>query len=170
KESSRLSEQRFFSSDVGIYQACELIKTTDTSRITCPCQSPFQVNKARRIEKIAELVRVKKSSDIADLRDESDRSGLRVVIELKREAVPKVVLNQLYKHTQRQEGFGVIVLALVDGVPRTLSLPQVIGHYVNFQFEVVVRRTKFELARAEKRAHILAGLLIALANLDEVIR
>ncbi|MBT9170995.1 MAG: DNA gyrase subunit A [Actinobacteria bacterium] len=131
---------------------------------------PFQVNKARLIEKIAELVREKKISDISDLRDESDRSGLRVVIELKREAVPQVVLNQLYKHTQLQESFGVIMLALVDGVPRTLSLPQVIGHYVNFQFEVVVRRTKFELARAEKRAHILAGLLIALANLDEVIR
>lgn len=131
---------------------------------------PFQANKARLVEKIAELVREKKLSEISDLRDESDRSGMRLVIELKREAIPQIVLNKLFKHTQLETTFGVIMLALVDNVPRTLSLPQLIHHYIEHQREVVVRRTKFELARAEARAHILAGLLVALKNLDEVIK
>ena len=131
---------------------------------------PYQVNKAQLIEKIAELVREKKISEISDLRDESDRSGMRVVIELKREAVPKVVLNKLFKHTAMQSTFGVIMLALADGVPKTLSLREMLRYYIAHQKEVIVRRTKFELDKAKKRAHILEGLLIAISNLDEVIR
>ncbi|MHB0976939.1 MAG: DNA gyrase subunit A [Candidatus Aquicultorales bacterium] len=131
---------------------------------------PYQVNKARLAEKIAELVRDKKLTEISDLRDESDRSGMRLVVELKRDAIPQVVLNKLYKHTQLEISFGVIMLALVDGVPRTLSLPQALQHYIDHQKEVIVRRTKFELAKAEARAHILEGLLVALNNLDEVIK
>src|SRR5207248_8995601 len=110
-----------------------------------------------------------KIKEISDLRDESDRSGIRVVIELKREAIPKVVLNKLYKHTPMQTTFGVNMVALVDGVPRTLGLRDLIHHYVDHQREVVIRRTKFELRQAEDRAHILEGLLVALDNLDEVI-
>ena len=131
---------------------------------------PYQVNKAQLIEKIADLVREKKISEISDLRDESDRSGMRVVIELKREAVPKVVLNKLFKHTSMQSTFGVIMLALADGVPRTLTLKEMLRYYIAHQKEVIVRRTKFELNKAKKRAHILEGLLIAISNLDEVIR
>ncbi len=131
---------------------------------------PYVVNKARMTEKIADLVRNKKITEISDLRDESDRDGMRLVIELKREAVPQVVINKLYKHTQLEESFGVIMLALVDGVPRVLNLAQVIGHYVDYQKEVVTRRTKFELDKAEKRAHILEGLLIALDKIDAVIK
>jgi len=131
---------------------------------------PYQVNKARLAEKIAELVREKKITEISDLRDESDRAGMHLVIELKREAIPQVVLNKLYKHTQLEDSFGVITLALVDGVPRVLNLAQVIGHYVDYQKEVVTRRTQFELDKAESRAHILEGLLIALDNIDEVIK
>ncbi len=131
---------------------------------------PYQVNKALLIEKIAELVREKKITEISDLRDESDRSGMRVVIELKREAVPKVVLNKLYKHSSMQTTFGINMLALADGVPQTLSLRDMLGHYVVHQRDVIVRRTKFELDKAKKRAHILEGLLIAITNLDEVIK
>jgi len=131
---------------------------------------PYQVNKAAMIEKMAELVRDKKISEISDLRDESDRSGMRVVIELKREAVPKVVLNKLYKHTAMQCTFGVIMIALVDGVPRTLTLRDALRHYIAHQKNVIIRRTRHELDRARKRAHILEGLLIAIENLDEVIR
>ncbi len=133
---------------------------------------PFQVRKGGDgglIEKIADLVHDKKVTEITDVRDESDRRGMRIVIELKRDAIPKVVLNKLHKHTPMQSTFGVNMVALVDNVPRTLSLREVIGHYVDHQREVVVRRTKFELRRAEERAHVLEGLLIALANLDEVI-
>jgi DNA gyrase subunit A len=133
---------------------------------------PFQVRKGGDggvIEKIATLVHEKKLSEITDIRDESDRNGMRIVIELKRDAIPKVVLNKLFKHTSMQQTFGVNMVALVDGVPRTLSLREVIGHYVDHQREVIVRRTKYELRRAEERAHVLEGLLIALANLDEVI-
>ena len=122
------------------------------------------------ITKIADLVREKKINGISDLRDESDRSGMRLVIELKRGGDPaEVVLNQLYKHTQMQNTFGVNMVALVDGVPRTLSLKELIEHYVDHQREVVTRRTQYELRRAEARAHILEGLLIALDNLDAVI-
>jgi DNA gyrase subunit A len=133
---------------------------------------PFQVRKGGDggvIEKIATLVHEKKVSEISDIRDESDRNGMRIVIELKRDAIPKVVLNKLFKHTPMQQTFGVNMVALVDNVPRTLSLREVIGHYVDHQREVIVRRTKYELRRAEERAHVLEGLLIALANLDEVI-
>jgi DNA gyrase subunit A len=130
---------------------------------------PYQVNKSFLLQKIAELVKERKLTDIVGLRDESDRSGMRIVIELKREAVPKVVLNNLYKHTQMQQSFGVNLVALVDGVPRTLSYRQVLKHYVAHQFEVVTRRTRYELERARARAHILEGLLIALSNLDEVV-
>ncbi|MCL6472847.1 MAG: DNA gyrase subunit A [Firmicutes bacterium] len=131
---------------------------------------PFQVNKAKLAEKIAELVREKKLTEITDLRDESDRSGMRLVIELKRDAIAQVVLNKLYKHTQLEVSFGVIMLALVDGVPQILTLPQVIKHYIDHQRDVVTRRTKYELKKAEDRLHILEGLLIAIKNLDEVIK
>ena len=114
-------------------------------------------------------MRDKKITEISDLRDESDRDGMRLVIELKRDVIPKVVLNKLYKHTPMQTTFGVNVVALVDNVPRTLSLREVIGHYVDHQREIIVRRTKYELRRSEERAHVLEGLLIALENLDEVI-
>src|SRR6201984_805130 len=133
---------------------------------------PFLVRKGGEggvIEKIATLVHDKKLSEITDIRDESDRNGMRIVIELKRDAIPKVVLNKLFKHTPMQQTFGVNMVALVDNVPRTLSLREVIGHYVDHQREVIVRRTQYELRRAEERAHVLEGLLIALANLDEVI-
>jgi DNA gyrase subunit A len=131
---------------------------------------PYQVNKAQLIEKIAELVRDKLIPEISDLRDESDRSGMRIVIELKREAVPKVVLNKLFKHSAMQSTFGVNMLALADGVPRTLSLRDMLRHYIAHQKDVIVRRTRYELDKAKKRAHILEGLLIAISNLDEVIR
>src|SRR5215216_4686014 len=130
---------------------------------------PYQVNKSYLLQKIAELVKDRKLQDISDLRDESDRNGMRIVIELKREAVPKVVLNNLYKHTQMQQSFGVNLVALVDGVPRTLSYRQALKHYIAHQFDVVTRRTRYELGRAKARAHILEGLLIALGNLDEVV-
>ncbi|MFZ0384045.1 MAG: DNA gyrase subunit A, partial [Solirubrobacteraceae bacterium] len=133
---------------------------------------PYQVRKGGDgglIEKIRDLVLDKKIPEISDLRDESDRRGMRLVIELKRDAIPKVVLNKLHKHTPMQTTFGVNMVALVDNVPRTLSLREVLGHYVDHQREVIVRRTQYELRRAEERAHVLEGLLIALANLDEVI-
>ena len=130
---------------------------------------PYQVNKANLIEKIADLVRDKKIDDISNVRDESDRDGLRVVIELKRDAVPEIVLNNLYKHTQMQNTFGVIMLALVKGRPRVLNLREVMHHFLQHRNEVVVRRTQFELDAAERRAHILEGYIIALDNIDEVI-
>lgn len=131
---------------------------------------PYQVNKSRFIEKIAELVRAKRIEGISDLRDESDKSGMRVVIELKRDAVPNVIINSLYKNTQLEDTFGIIMLALVDGVPRTLNLLGLVGEYAKHRFDVVVKRTKYELRKAEERDHILKGLLIALDNLDEVIK
>jgi DNA gyrase subunit A len=133
-------------------------------------QVPYQVSRDRIMEKIADLVRERKVTGIADLRDESDRTGTRMVIELKRDAVPQVVLNQLYKNTQLQETFGVNMVALVDGVPHTLNLEQLLRHYVDHQMEVVERRTRFRLARAEARAHIVDGLLIALDNIDQVVQ
>jgi DNA gyrase subunit A len=131
---------------------------------------PYQVNKSKLVTKIAELVREKKLTEISDLRDESDRKGMRVVVELKQACIPQVVLNKLYKHTPLETGFGVITLALVDGVPHTLTLPQTLGHYIDFQKEVIVRRTQYDLDKAEARAHILEGYMIALDNIDEVIR
>lgn len=130
---------------------------------------PYQVNKANLIEKIAELVKLGKITEISNIRDESDRDGMRVVIELKRDAQPAVVINQLYKHTQMQITFGVIMLALVDGVPKVLTLKETISHFVDHRMEVLIRRTKYELEAAEKRAHILEGYIIALDNIDEVI-
>jgi DNA gyrase subunit A len=131
---------------------------------------PYQVNKARLLEKIAELAREKTVEGITDLRDESDRDGMRIVIELRRGEVPEVVLNNLYKHTQLQTTFGIIMLAIVAGRPRVLPLIDIIEYFVEFRREVVRRRTDFELRKAEARAHILEGLKIALDHLDEVIR
>ncbi|HZA20655.1 MAG TPA: DNA gyrase subunit A, partial [Actinomycetota bacterium] len=132
---------------------------------------PYQVNKARLAQKIAELATAKdhRLEGIADLRDESSREGIRLVIELKRNAVPQVVLNQLYKRTQLQDNFAVNMLALVDGVPRTLNLAEVIEHYITHQMQVVIRRTRHRLRKAEERSHILEGLIIALDHIDEII-
>jgi DNA gyrase subunit A len=130
---------------------------------------PYQVNKARLVEKIAELVREKKIEGIADLRDESDRDGMRIVVELKRDENPQVMLNQLYKHTQMQSSFGIINLAIVDNRPRVMTLRETINHFINHRREIVTRRTIFDLKKAEARAHILEGLKIALDWLDAVI-
>ena len=130
---------------------------------------PFMVNKARLIEKIAELVRDKKLDGITDLRDESDRQGMRICIELRRDVNPNVMLNLLFKHTQLQDTFGVIMLALVDNQPKVLNLCDMLHYYLEHQKDVVTRRTKYDLNKAEERAHILQGLLIALDNIDEVI-
>ena len=129
----------------------------------------YQTNKATLVEKIADLVRDKKVTGIRDLRDESDKDGVRVVIDTKRDAVPEVILNQLYKHTQLQDTFGIILLALVDGVPKIMPLKTILGHFVNFRHNVVVRRTEFDLKEAEARAHILEGLKTALDNIDKII-
>ncbi|PNV61615.1 DNA gyrase subunit A [Clostridium sp. chh4-2] len=131
---------------------------------------PYMVNKARLIEKIADLVKEKKVDGITDLRDESDRTGMRIVIELRRDVNANVILNQLLKHTQLQDTFGVIMLALVNNEPRVLNLVQMLNYYLDHQKEVVTRRTKYELNKAEERAHILEGLLIALDHIDEVIK
>ncbi len=142
--------------------------TTGRTRIIIT-EIPYMVNKSRLVQKIADLVREKKLTEISDLRDESDRKGMRVVIELKQNCVPQVVMNKLFKHTPLETGFGVNAVALVDGVPRTLGLKEILQHYVEFQKEVVTRRTKYELTKAEERAHILEGYVIALDNIDEVI-
>ncbi|MBI1933388.1 MAG: DNA gyrase subunit A [Ignavibacteriales bacterium] len=130
---------------------------------------PYQVNKANLIEKIAELVREEKLNDISNIRDESDRDGMRIVIETKRGSQPEVIINQLFKHTQMQVTFGVIMLALVNGSPKVLTLRETMVHFLAHRMEVLIRRTKFELEAAEKRAHILEGYIIALDNIDEVI-
>ena len=131
---------------------------------------PYQVNKTTLIEKIVETVKDKRIEGISDLRDESDKSGMRIVIEVKREADPNIVVNQLFKHSQLESTFGVIMIALVNGVPRTLNLKEVIYEFVRHRYDVVVKRAKYELKKAEERAHILEGLLIALDNLDAVIK
>lgn len=131
---------------------------------------PYQVNKARLVERIAELVHGKEIEGIADLRDESDRDGIRVVVDLKRDAVPQVILNQLFKLTPMQSSFGITFLAIVENQPKVLTLKQMLEYFLEHRKEVVTRRTRFELARAEERAHILEGLVIALDHLDEVIR
>ena len=130
---------------------------------------PYLVNKANLIQKIAELVKLKKIDGITDLRDESDREGMRIVIELRRDANANVIMNQLYKHTQMQDTFGVIMLALVNNEPKVMNLLDMLIHYIRHQEEVVTRRTKYDLNKAEERDHILQGLLIALDNIDEVI-
>ena len=131
---------------------------------------PYQVNKARLIEKIADLVRDKTIEGITDLRDESDREGMRIAIDLRRDVTPQIVLNQLFKHTQMQDSFGVNMIALVNGSPKILTLKEVLKHYIKHQEEVITRRTKFDLAKAKARAHILQGLTTAVKNLDSVIK
>ena len=153
----------------GIAKIEEADRAGTRSRIIVS-EIPYQVNKARLIEKIADLVHERKIEGIADLRDESDREGVRIVIDLKRDAVPNVVLNQLYKYTAMQQTFGIIQLALVDGRPLVLSLKEILHYFIAHRKDVIIRRTRFELAKAEARAHILEGLRIALQFLDEVIR
>jgi len=131
---------------------------------------PYTVNKAKLIEKIADLVRDKKIDGITDLRDESDRTGMRILIELRRDANPQIILNQLYKQTQLQESFGVIMLALVGGQPKVLNLKEVLFHYLEHQKDVIVRRTRFDLRKAEERLHIVDGLKIAIDHIDEVVK
>ena len=131
---------------------------------------PYQVNKARLIAEMADLVKEKRIDGITALRDESDRTGMRIVIELRRDVNPQVILNQLYKRTQLMNNFGVIMLALVDGVPKVLNLKEMLYYYLEHQKDVVVRRTRYELERAEARLHIVEGLKIALDHIDEVIR
>ena len=152
-------------------RAVSEIETMDNgkSRIIVT-ELPYMVNKAKLVEKIASLVKEKKVDGITDLRDESDQEGTRVVIEVRRDANANVILNQLYKHTQLQDSFGVIMLALVNGEPKVLNLLQMLDEYLKHQKDVVTRRTKFELNKAEERAHIIKGLLIALDNIDEVIK
>ena len=130
---------------------------------------PYQVNKARLIEKIADLVRAKRVEGIRDIRDESDKDGIRVVIETKRDAIPEIILNQLFKYTQLQDTFGIIMLALVGGIPKLLKLKDMLGYFIEFRHEIVVRRTQFDLNQADAKAHILEGLKIALDNIDEII-
>lgn len=131
---------------------------------------PYQVNKVTLIENIAQLVRDKRVEDISDINDESDRDGMRIVVGLRRDANPHVIMNNLYKHTQMQVTFGVIMLALVDGIPRVLNLKDMMQHFIKHRLNVIVRRTKFELDTAESRAHILEGYIIALDNIDEIIK
>ncbi len=130
---------------------------------------PYQVNRNRLLEKLGELVRDKKLTEVSNIHDGADRHGIDIIIELKKDAIPQVVMNKLFKHTQLQVGFGVIMLALVDGVPRVLSLKETLHHYIAHQEDVVIRRTRYELRKAEERAHILEGYIIALDNIDEVI-
>jgi DNA gyrase subunit A len=149
--------------------AIEQLKKGDKQSIVVT-EIPYQVNKATLIKKIADLVGDKTIEGISDLRDESDREGMRIVIELKRGEVPEVILNNLYKHTQLQQSFGVIMLAIVAGRPKVLNLPELVESFIDFRREVVIRRTQFELRKAEARYHILEGLKIALDNLDAVIK
>src|SRR5204863_3401361 len=130
---------------------------------------PYMTNKARLLEKIAELVKEKRIEGISDLRDESDREGIRIVMELKRGEVPEVVLNNLYRNTQMQTTFGIIFLAIVDNKPEVMDLPTMLRHFIDHRKEIVVRRTRFELRKAEERAHILEGLVKALDVLDQLI-
>ncbi|HHX22740.1 MAG: DNA gyrase subunit A [Tepidanaerobacteraceae bacterium] len=153
-----------------VVRAKATIEAIDSSRQRIVVtEIPYMVNKARMVEKIAELVRDKRIEGISDLRDESDRNGIRVVIDLKRDANAQVILNQLYKHTQLQSTFGAIMLALVDNKPRVLNLRDLIYYYLEHQKDVIIRRTKYDLARAEERVHVLEGLKIALDHIDEVI-
>jgi len=147
------------------------IEESDTgSESIIVTEIPFMVNKSRLIEQTAQLVRDKKIFEIRDIRDESDRDGLRIVIELKRDTIPAIVLNKLYKHTQMQSSFGANMLALVDGEPRVLSLRKILEHFIDHRHTVVVRRTTFDLNKAEEREHVLEGLKIAVDNIDKVIR
>lgn len=154
---------------IRIRSRAEIEEVKDRQRIVVT-EIPYMVNKARLIEKIAELVREKRVEGISDLRDESDRDGMRIVIEVKRDANATIVLNQLYKYTQMEESFGVIMLALVNQVePKVLNLREILDNYINFQKDVIIRRSRFDKKKAEARAHILEGLRIALDNIDEII-
>jgi len=155
---------------VKVRAALEIETTSANKQKIVVTELPFQVNKARLIEKIADLVKDKKINGISDLRDESDRSGMRIVIELKRDANANIVVNQLYKHTQLQDTFGINMLALVKNEPKVLNLKQMLEYYLEHQKDVVTRRTKYDLQKAEERAHILEGLLKALDAIDEIIR
>jgi DNA gyrase subunit A len=153
-----------------ILRAKANIETHKNDRVSIVVtEIPYQVNKSALIEKIADLVREGKFTEISNLRDESDRDGMRIVIELKRDSQPEVVLNNLFKHTQMQITFGVIMLALVNGVPKVLTLKEIMQHFIKHRMDVLIRRTKFDLEAAERRAHILEGYIIALDNIDEVI-
>lgn len=149
---------------------CEIEETDKGRTQIVVTEIPYQVNKARLIEKIAELVKDKRVEGISAIRDESSRSGMRIVIELKRDANPQITLNRLFKHTQLQDSYSMILLALVDGQPKVMNLYDILTEYLNFQKEVVTRRTQFDLGKAEARAHILEGYRIALDNIDEIIK
>ncbi|MEX2588080.1 MAG: DNA gyrase subunit A [Actinomycetota bacterium] len=153
---------------VRVRARCEIEETKRGSRIVIT-ELPFMVSGDRLIEKVADLVNSKKITGVSGGRNETSRKGTRIVIELKRDAIPQVVLNNLYKFTQMQDSFGINMLALVDGVPQTLPLQKVLRHYIDHQFEVITRRTKYRLRKAEERMHVLEGLLIALDHIDEVI-
>lgn len=155
---------------VKVRSCCEIEETDRGKTQIVITEIPYMVNKARLIEKMADLVKEKKVEGVSAIRDESNREGIRIVVELKRDANPQITLNRFYKHTQLQDSFSMIMLALVDGKPEVLTLKRFLEEYVKFQKEVVTRRTKFDLAKAEARAHILEGLRIALDNIDEVIK
>ncbi len=148
---------------------CKIEENKNGRNTIVVTEIPYQVNRQRLLEKLGELVRDKKLPEISNIHDGADRHGIDIIIELKKDAIPQVVLNKLYKHTQLEVGFGVIMLALVDGVPRVLSLKEMLHYYIAHQEDVIVRRTRYELAKAEERAHILDGYVIALDNIDEVI-
>ncbi|MDO4842459.1 MAG: DNA gyrase subunit A, partial [Phoenicibacter congonensis] len=149
---------------------CEIVEGKNGKSSIVVKEIPYQVNRKRLLEKLGELVRDKKLPEISNIHDAADRHGIDIIIELKQNSMPQVVLNKLFKSTQLQTGFGVNMLALVNGVPKVLSLKDTLVHYVNHQRDVILRRTRYDLARAEERAHILEGLVIALDNIDEVIK
>lgn len=155
---------------VQVRAKCEIEETKGGKYQIIVSEIPYQVNKARLIEKIAELVKEKRVDGISAIRDESNRKGMRIVIELKRDANPQITLNRLYKHTQLQFSYSMIMLALVDGEPKILNLYDILSEYLNFQKEIITRRTQFDLKKAEARAHILEGYRIALDNIDEIIK
>ena len=155
---------------VKVRSCCEIEETDRGKSQIIVTEIPYQVNKARLIEKIAELVKEKRVEGISAIRDESNRHGMRIVIELKRDANPQITLNRLYKHTQLQDSYSMIMIALVNGEPKVLNLYDILSEYLKFQKEVVTRRTEFDLKKAEARAHILEGLRIALDNIDEIIK
>lgn len=155
---------------VQVRAKCEIEETKGGKYQIIVSEIPYQVNKARLIEKIAELVKDKRVDGISAIRDESNRKGMRIVIELKRDANPQITLNRLYKHTQLQFSYSMIMLALVDGEPKILNLYDILSEYLNFQKEIITRRTQFDLKKAEARAHILEGYRIALDNIDEIIK
>ena len=155
---------------IKVRSVCEIEETSHGKMQIVVTEIPYAVNKARLIEKMAELVKDKKVEGVSAIRDESNREGIRIVIELKRDTNPQITLNRFYKHTQLQDSFSMIMLALVDGQPRVLDLKTMLTEYLKFQRDVVTRRTEFDLAKAEARAHILEGLRIALDNIDAVIK